>query len=65
MDGVSIFIIGCFEINESKIYIIIALIILRMDKDQFMRKQAYTMAGYKNMQEIEYYEFEGNTISWN
>lgn len=65
MDGVSIFIIGCFEINESKIYIIIALIIFRMDKDQFMRKQAYAMAGYKNMQEIEYYEFEGNTISWN
>lgn len=63
MDGVSIFIIGCFEINESKIYIIIALIIFRMDKDQFMRKQAYTMAGYKNMQEIEYYEFEGNIIS--
>ena len=32
-----------------------------MDKDQFMRKQAYAMADYENMQEIEYYEFEGKT----
>jgi hypothetical protein len=34
-----------------------------MDKDQFMRKQAYQMAGFKNMQEIEYYEFEGTLNS--
>lgn len=24
-----------------------------------MRKEAYKMAGFKNMQDIEYYEFEG------
>ncbi|XP_065940998.1 chitin synthase chs-2 isoform X2 [Magallana gigas] len=36
--------------------------LFRMDKDQFMRKQAYAMAGYKNMQEIEYYEFEAHIL---
>ena len=33
-----------------------------MDKDQFMRRQAYAMANYENMQEIEYYEFEGKLL---
>ena len=33
-----------------------------MDKDQFMRRQAYAMANYENMQEIEYYEFEGKIL---
>ena len=32
-----------------------------MDKDQFMRQQAFALANFKNMQEIEYYEFEGKT----
>ena len=33
-----------------------------MDKDQFMRRQAYVMANCENMQEIEYYEFEGKIL---
>ncbi|XP_048727151.2 uncharacterized protein LOC125645600 isoform X7 [Ostrea edulis] len=36
--------------------------LFRMDKDQFMRKEAYKMAGFKNMQDIEYYEFEAHIL---
>ena len=49
-------------VNNAKTLLKFALIIYRMDKDQFMRRQAYAMANYENMQEIEYYEFEGKTF---